>query len=269
MWKQGITCAVTLSFDFDGEALWLGGFKLDHPLFLSRGEFGARVGMPRILRLLDKYAIKATFFVPGYTVESHTDLVATAHERGHEIAHHGYLHENPQRMELEEEKEVIEKGIAAIQRVTGEAPRGYRVPAGLFSPRTLQLLVDYGFLYDSSFMNSDMPYMLKVEGKGRELVELPFQWELDDFPHFFFNIRPQYVGLSAPSKVYEIWAEEFDACYEEGGYFGVVMHPQVIGHRHRIRMVEKLINHMLGRPGVWFARLGDVASYWQERQDKG
>lgn len=264
MWKDGSRCAVALSVDFDAETLWLGSFGVDHIGLVCRGEFGARAGLPRILRLFAELDIKATFFIPGLVIERYPDLVAQIHEQGHEIGHHGYMHENPRRMEFDQEKEVIEKGIAAIQRITGRSPVGYRIPTGLYGQNTLKLLVDYGFLYDSSLMGHDSPYMLKVEGAVRELVELPFHWEMDDFPHFFFNIRPFYVGLSSPSKVYEIWADEFDVCYQEGGYYTLTMHPQVIGHRHRMKMLERLLKHIQEYSGVWFARYGEVATYWQQ-----
>jgi peptidoglycan/xylan/chitin deacetylase (PgdA/CDA1 family) len=259
MWSDGVKCAVALSFDFDAETLWTGNFKMDHPTILARGEFGARVGVGRILRVLNKYDVKATFFVPGWTADKYPEQLAAIHEGGHELAHHGYLHENPSKLSLEQEKEVMEKGIESLKRVSGEAPAGYRTPTGVHSPNTMQLLVDYGFIYESSLMASDGPYMLPVEGRERSLVELPMMWELDDVPHFFFNIRPYYVGMSAPSKVLEIWKDEFDVCYEEGGFLGTIMHPQVSGQRHRVRMLERFIQYMMEKPGVWFARHVDVA----------
>lgn len=258
-WKDGSRCAVALSFDFDAETLWMGAFNLHHPTILARGVFGANVGVWRILRVLEKYGVKATFFVPGWVADKYPEQLAAIHEGGHELGHHGYLHENPSKFALPEEREILEKGIGSLKKVSGEAPRGYRTPTGVHSPNTLPLLVDCGFIYESSMMASDGPYMLPVEGRDKKLVELPIIWELDDVPHFFFNIRPYYVGMSSPYKVLEIWKDEFDVCYEEGGYLGVIMHPQVTGLRHRVRMLERFIQYMFEKPGVWFARHIDVA----------
>ncbi len=259
MWTDDKRCAVALSFDFDAETLWMGSFKQDHPTILARGVFGARVGVNRILGVLNKYGVKATFFVPGWTADKYPEQLAAIHESGHELAHHGYLHENPSKLTIEQEKEVMERGIESLKKVSGSSPVGYRTPTGVHSPNTLPMLVDNGFIYESSLMASDGPYMLSVEGRDRSLVELPIIWELDDVPHFFFNIRPYYVGLSSPTKVLEIWKDEFDVCYEEGGYLGVIMHPQVTGQRHRARMLERFIQYMMEKPGVWFARHIDVA----------
>ena len=264
MWKDGIRCAVALSFDFDAETLWMSSFKADHPTILARGEFGANVGVERILRVLSKYDVKTTFFVPGWTADKYPEQMAAIHEGGHELGHHGYLHENPNKLSLEQEKEMIEKGMESLKKVSGVDPRGYRTPTGVHSENTLPLLVDYGFIYESSLMASDAPYMVPVEGRDKQLVELPIVWELDDFPHFFFNIRPYYVGLSSPSKVLEIWTDDFDVCYEEGGFFGVIMHPQITGQRHRVRMLERFIQYMMEKPGVWFAPHLDIATHLLE-----
>lgn len=262
MWPNNCRCAVGFSFDFDAESLWLGSFRQEHPVILSRGEYGARVGIGRILNLLNKYDLKATFFVPGLTAEMHPDKVEAIHAAGHEIGHHGYRHENTHHLDLENEQAILDKGIECLKKITGQVPKGYRTPAGLPGPNTFRLLVDLDFIYDSSMMAQDEPYLYTVEGRGRQLLEIPFHWELDDFPHFAFNTRPYYSGLSAPSKVYEIWADEFDVCYQEGGYFGLTMHPQVMGKRHRMKLLEKLILHMLDYPGVWFAQHIEIANWW-------
>ncbi len=262
MWPEGYRCAVGFSFDFDAESLWIGSFKQEHPVVLSRGEYGARVGVVRLLNLLNKYNIKATFFVPGLTAEMHLDKVTAIHEAGHEIGHHGYRHENMHHMDLERELAIFHKGIECLKKITGAVPKGFRTPAGLPGAHAHQIMVDLGFVYDSSMMAQDEPYYFKVEGREKQLLEIPFHWELDDFPHFTFNTKPYYSGLSAPSKVYEIWADEFDMCYQEGGYFGLTMHPQVMGRRHRVKLLEKLILHIMEFPNVWFARHIDIANWW-------
>ena len=264
-------CTVCLSFDFDAISGWL--FRGEtSPTSISRGEFGARVGIYRVLDLLTQHQIPATFFIPGHTCDTfpaETKLVAAA---GYEIGHHGYCHEVPNTLTRDAEEAILERGIAAIQRICGKAPTGYRSPSWDLSPHSLDLLLAHGFRYDSSLMADDFtPYLCRSGDAGDAdgpyrfgqpvpLVELPVSWMLDDFPAFEWNAR-RGSGLAAPSHVEEIWREEFDFMYERvpGGVFNLTMHPQVIGRAHRIRMLDRLVRHMRGRPGVRFAMLGEVA----------
>jgi peptidoglycan/xylan/chitin deacetylase (PgdA/CDA1 family) len=268
VWNNGQKCGVCLCFDFDAESLWV-AVKPTRPTLLSRGEYGARVGVPRILSLLDKYHIRATFFVPADTARRHTELVKEIHARGHEIGHHGDMHESPVNLELDEERKVLDIGLETLEKVTGERPRGYRSPAWELSPNSIRLFQEYGFLYDSSMMGDDFQlYVLEANGKETDVVEIPVSWELDDAPHFLFNFSPRYlVGLSSPSKVYEIWAAEFDGAYTNEGVFTLTMHPQVIGRYHRLQMLERLIRYMAGRPDVWFATCTEVATDWLKRRN--
>lgn len=264
MWTNGKQCAVALSFDFDAESLWA-TFNLTSPTFMSRGNYGAKVGIPRILQLLDKYDIRATFFVPADTARRHQEAVKEIHARGHEIGHHGDLHESPAKLEHAEEKRVLEVGLDTLEKLVGERPQGYRSPAWDLSQNSAQLLEEYGFLYDSSLMGDDFHlYPLKAGERETRVVELPVAWELDDAPHFLFNFFPVYlVGLSAPSKVYEIWASEFDGAYANNGVYVLTMHPQIIGRWHRMVMLERLIQYIAGHAGVWFARCADIVTDWQ------
>lgn len=261
MWKDNKRCAVGLSFDFDAESLWINMYKHEYPAVLARGEYGARAGLPRILKILKRHDVQATFFVPGYTAEKYPHLIRQIHEDGHELSHHGYLHENPARFSLEEEREIIQKGIDRIKAASGATPVGYRLPGGVHSPNTLELLLEHGFVYESSMVADDLPYMLKVGDKGKRMLEIPFSWELDDAPHFMFIPKPYQTGMSSQSKVYEIWAAEFEVCYQEGGYYGLTCHPQIIGRRHRAQMFDKLIAYIKSFPDVWIARHIDIANH--------
>lgn len=268
MWNNGQKCGVVLCFDFDAESMWAAA-SLTNPALLSRGEYGARVGVPRILSLLDKYGIRATFFVPADTARRHPELVKEIHARGHEIGHHGDVHESPLKLELDEEKRILDTGFETLEKVTGERPRGYRSPGWELSPNSIRLFHEYGFLYDSSMMGDDFQlYLIRDNGKETDVVEIPVSWELDDAAHFLFNFRPGYfVGLSAPSKVYEIWATEFDGAYANEGAFTLTMHPQVIGRYHRLLMLERLIRYIAGHAGVWFATCTEVATDWLKQQN--
>jgi peptidoglycan/xylan/chitin deacetylase (PgdA/CDA1 family) len=259
-----------LSFDFDALSVW---FSYPHttPAMLSRGEYGARVGVPRVLDLLERHAFPATFFIPGHTLESFPQAVEAILRAGHEVAHHSYAHIDPSQQTADEERRDMERALRALEAI-GITPLGYRSPSGDVSPATLGLLEEYRFLYDSSLMADDFrPYHPRVGDQvtqqtplapGREsyLWELPFCFEFDDWVHFQFNFNPYRNGTSAPSKVLEIWTGDLDWMHHnvDGGILTVAMHPQVIGRAHRIAMLEQFIEHCLALGDVRFERMGDV-----------
>jgi peptidoglycan-N-acetylglucosamine deacetylase len=265
---------VCLTFDFDAISLWIGPFGATSPSMISRGEFGV-IGCERILRLLDARGLPATFFVTGHTADTYPDSVRAIKHAGHEIGHHGYLHENPVQLSREEEEAVLHKGFEALERAAGARPVGYRSPSWDNSPNTIELLLAHGFRYESSLMGNDfLPYLCRVGdvahkdrayefGEEVDLVEIPVTWILDDFPHFEYVSSPRGVrpGLSAPSKVEEIWRGDFDYMYREidGGVYNLTMHPQVIGRGHRMLMLERLIDYFQGHDGVRFTTLSQVA----------
>src|SRR4051794_2858134 len=265
---------VCLTFDFDALCIWLGPRGATSPSAISRGEF-AVVGVDRLLKTLGRRIIPATFFIPGHTIETYPDTVQRIMAAGHEIGHHGYLHENPIGLTRDEEKRVIERGLEVIQRICGLKPAGYRSPAWDNSPHTTELLLEYGFEYESSLMAHDFqPYWCRVGdnpvtdgpyvfGGPVDLVEMPVSWVLDDFPHFEFVKSGDnlYPGLSAGSKVEEIWREEFTFMLREepGGVFNLTCHPEIIGRGHRILTLERLIDHMAGVAGIEFTTLGAAA----------
>lgn len=267
--------AVALTFDFDAESYWLYLTRGEAPSAVSRGTYGAREGVPRILRLLDKYGLPATFFVPGYTADQHPDLVRAIVDADHEIGHHGYLHEPPNLLTPEEERRMVERGLESLDRVVGKKPLGFRSPSAELSRSTLGLLAEYGFEYDSSQFGADRPYWVEDNGQRLNLVEVPMAVELTDSCHFMFLVAPgapiALPGLSAPSKVEEIWRGDFDGAYEEGddACYVLTMHPWIIGRYHRMQMVERLVRHMLEHDGVWFARMGEIASYFRRKGDAG
>ncbi|MEA2594526.1 MAG: peptidoglycan-N-acetylglucosamine deacetylase [Thermomicrobiales bacterium] len=266
---------VSLTFDFDAISIWIGPFAATSPSMISRGEFGV-VGVERILQLLEQRGIRATFFVTGHTAETYPESLRAIVAAGHEVGHHGYLHENPCALESRErEEQVLLRGLEALDKVAGVRPVGYRSPAWDNSPYTIELLLKHGFRYESSLMGKDFephwcrlgdviqadgPYLF---GQPVDLVELPVSWILDDWPHFEYlslggRISP---GLSAPSKVEEIWRGEFDFMYRDvpGGLYTLTMHPQVIGRGHRLLMLERLVDYMAGHEEVRFTTLGEAA----------
>jgi peptidoglycan/xylan/chitin deacetylase (PgdA/CDA1 family) len=265
--------AVCLTFDFDALSVWLGGYPRVTPAMLSRGEYGARVAVPRILDLLVEHGIPATFFIPGHTAESFPDVVESILSAGHEVGHHSYGHQDPSTQTADAERRDLERSLAVLERFIGHRPLGFRSPSWDYSEATLPLLLEYGFLYDSSLFAEDFhPYHPRLGdqagveeplqiGEEVDIWEFPVDFSLDDWPHFTFNFDPLRVGLSAPSKVLEIWAGDFDYLveHEDSGVLTITMHPQVIARGHRIAMLERFIEHVLPNPWARFARMGDVA----------
>lgn len=259
-WPQGARVAVALSFDFDNETPALRDNQTS-PGVLSQGEYGARAALPRVLALLERYRVPASFFVPAVSARLHPESVKQIVAAGHEVGLHGWIHERNSLLGEADERELMARAMAALAEITGRRPVGVRTPSWDFSPNTAGLVKELGLLYDSSLMADDSPYELLVEGEPTGIVELPVEWILDDYPYFgmdrFSAIRPH----SPPSHVLEIWQAEFDRAYEEGGLFVLTMHPHVIGHRSRMAMLERLVQHMRSRSGVWFATHEQVARY--------
>jgi peptidoglycan/xylan/chitin deacetylase (PgdA/CDA1 family) len=264
-----------LSFDFDALSLWIGTFESENPSMLSRGEFGA-VSIPRILELLASHDARATFFIPGHTLFAYPATARAIAEAGHEIAHHGWVHESPSRFDLAGERSNLERGLEAIDSVLGVRPRGYRSPAGELTRHTVQLLLDYDFAYDSSCLGTDFyPYYLRtgdvasptepyIFGETCELVEAPFSWSLSDFSRFEF-VWGRNPGFSAPSAVEEIWRGEFEYAYRDfpGGVYILTLHPQVIGRGHRMLMFEKLLDTIRAQSDVVFEPIVDYVDRWK------
>lgn len=262
---------ICLSFDFDAMSVWF-GYKNVTPAMLYRGEYGARVGVPRVLELLKRHNVLATFFIPGHTIDSFPEAVEAIWKAGHEISHHSYAHVDPSEQTPAEERQDMERALRTLERI-GVKPLGFRSPSADFSSVTLSLIEEHGFLYDSSLMADDFrPYHPRlgdqvtqqsplVKGKEAHVWELPMCFEFDDWVHFQFNFNPYRNGTSAPSKVLEIWKTEFDWMHANvgGGILTVTMHPQVIGRAHRLVMLEQFITHCSNFGDVKFERMGDVA----------
>jgi peptidoglycan/xylan/chitin deacetylase (PgdA/CDA1 family) len=263
-WKHGARCAVMLSFDVDGETLWMARDPrlAERPLHMSMGAYGPKTGMPRILKLMDDYQLKIGFFIPGWIVEHYPDMCREVLRRGHEIGHHGYLHEKPYFLSgPEEEEALLLKALDVFKTVLNYTPRGSRTPSCDPSKWTMGLLRKHGFVYHSNLMDQDLPYRHKTA--HGELVELPTSWVNDDFIYFGFSANPPIGnGVWSQEDVYEIWREEFEGAYAEGGFFNLMFHPQVMGRPSRMRMLERLIKHMREKKDVWFAQPLELAEYW-------
>jgi peptidoglycan/xylan/chitin deacetylase (PgdA/CDA1 family) len=250
-----------LTFDLDAETMWTGRDPANakRPILMSQGAYGWKVGMPRVLNLLERYEIKATFFIPGEVAERHPALVREVVDRGHEVAHHSYSHRWIVSLTPEEEREEMQKGMDILTSLAGTRPRGWRSPAAEFSAITLGLIKEYGFDYSSNFFDDDSPYLLEIDGQMTDIVELPFRWVLDDAPFFQYSITLPGRTLQAPSAVLEAWKSEFDVLYAEDRMMMVGMHPEIIGQPSRIKVLEGLIEYALSHKDVWIHRCDEVS----------
>ena len=259
-WPGGARCAVALSFDSDHETNELrdGGKSIGR---MSWGQYGNRVGVPRILKLLQRSAVPATFFVPAVTALLYPDEQRRVIAEGHEIGLHGWIHELNSVLPEKDERELHLRASDTLTEITGVRPVGMRTPSWDFSPATLAIQREMGLLYDSSLMADDDPYELDQDGEPTGIVELPVEWIRDDAVYFNMNRFQALRPYTAPTTVLDIFRREFDQAWAEGGLFVLTMHPHVIGYRSRIFILEELIRHMQAQTGVWFATHRDVAQH--------
>ena len=254
---------VCLTFDFDTMAAWMGSFQARTPGILSRGEFGGRVGIYRILDVLARYEIPGTFFIPGYTADSFPDAVREIAAQGHEIGHHGYLHEQMKGIDAATEARYLDRGLEALDRVAGLRPVGYRAPWWETNWHTPRLLSERGFLYDSSLLDGDIPYRFAVEpGSADTLIEIPVDWALDDWEQY--ACYPGVMGsgiIESPAKVLEMWGLEAEAHHLEGGCFVLTNHPFISGRPSKAVALERLIEKVRNMDGMWVTTLGEIAAH--------
>ena len=263
-WPNGARAAVAISFDSDHEASALRNNERS-PGKLSQGEYGVRRSVPRIIELLRKHQVPATFFVPAVVALLHPDQQRECAAAGHEIGIHGWIHERNSELERDDEGRLMLQALDTLEEITGRRPVGIRTPSWDFSPNTLSLIRELGLIYDSSLMADDDPYELLENGEPTGVVELPVEWIRDDFPYFNMDRASGLRPYTPPSGVFEVFQAEFDGTYEERGLFVLTMHPHVIGHRSRIRMLDRLIEYIRGHDDVWFATHEDIARYCLEQ----
>lgn len=265
-WPNGARCAVAITFDVDAEALYL--FHKENetrPKTLSMGTYGPLRGVPRILDLLDRQGIRATFFIPGWTMDNWPEQTREIARRGHEIAAHAYLHEQFNTLSPDEQRAVHRRSQETAERIIGRRMVGVR-PPGEYTPETLGIVREMGFLYDANLRGDDRPYRVKIDGHTTDLIEIPGHWELDDAPYFLFAAGTGYAPLriQSPLAAYEAWTREFDGYYREGLCYVLMTHPQIIGKPGRAILLEQVIEHIKQHDDVWFATCEEIARWWLE-----
>ena len=248
-----------LSFDVDNETVTI-RYGETSVGALSMGQYGARVGLGRIVALLDARRIPASFFIPSVSLALHPEMGPLIARSGrHEFAVHGWVHEMNATLPDSVERALLRRAVDDLTRMTGQRPVGYRAPSWNFSPNTLSILRDMGFRYESSLMADERPYELNQQGVPTGIVEIPVEWILDDAPLF----DPRGERYSPPREVAQVWMDEFDRAYAEGTMFTLTLHPHISGHRSRIVALELLLDHIKAKAGddAWYATHAAAAEY--------
>lgn len=271
VWPDGARCAVLLTFDFDADLIWrdMDPTSKDRPKTLSVGEYGARRGVKRVLDVLEREQIRASFMVPGDNAVRYPEQVAAMAAGDHEVGNHGYHHENFGLLDRDSQRDLLQRANDEIEKVTGTRPKGFRTPAGDMTADTPELLEELGFTWSSCTRGDDRPYFVEIGGEATKMVEIPAHWELDDFPYFMFNYQPPFPAgqgrIASYSDVLDTWRGEFDAYYDLGLCYTIMFHPQTIGTPGRIGLLEELIAHIRSNPRVWFATGSEMAAWWNEQ----
>ena len=283
---------VAFGVHVDAVAGWIGSYGgEDSPTDISRGMFAGEVGVPRLLKLFEKYGIKTTWFTPGHSMETFPGQMKEVAAAGHEIGLHGYTHENPIAMTPEQEEAILDKSIELATKLAGRAPRGYIAPWWELSPATVDLLLQRGITYDHSLMHHDfLPYYVRLGdswtkidytkhprewmqplargNRVTDLVEIPASWHLDDLPPMMFiKAAPNSFGWANPRDLEVMWRDQFDWVYREMDYavYTVAIHPDISGRPHVLLMLERLFDHIMNHPGARFCTYEAMADDFRRR----
>jgi peptidoglycan/xylan/chitin deacetylase (PgdA/CDA1 family) len=270
-WPAGRRCCVSIHIHVDGQTVWraLGMEKL---VYISNGEYGPRTAVWRILDLLARHDIKASFFVPGWIAENYPHLVRAIVEGGHEVGHHSYSHtladmgltEDGRWDKAIEERE-FDRALNALQKLAGQEIRGYVPPGGELSPHSIEIMLSRGIQYQAQCAADDIPYYWEIDGEPCGLLEVPTHWSIDDAPQFLYTLIPQQGFIKGPDEVFGMWRADFEAYHHYGRCLVFQVHPQWIGRPARLRMFERLIAHIKSFDDVWWATGREINDYWRER----
>ncbi len=271
IWPNGAKCAAAITFDMDADSLiHISRPKDGHDRLypISMGRYGPLVAVPRILETYRRLELKQSFFIPGWCLEQYPQTVEAILGGGHEVGHHGYLHEDPTEHGAAEQRYWFEKTLTVHERICGSRPKGYRAPVYNVTQAVIDLLIEHDFAYDSSLMGDDLPY--RLDTKKGSIVELPVHWGTDDWPPFAHYGEIGYMmPVKGPSEGLAPFWEEFEAQYEAGGFWIGIWHPFLTGRLARWRKVEKWLEDILSRGDVWFAPLHEIAAHVESEAEAG
>lgn len=262
-WPNGARCAVAFSFDVDADSV----VHINHPErvneelhALTYMRYDPLVAVPRLVDLFNDAGVPVSYFVPGWVIERYPAAVECIAAADNEVAHHGYLHESPNQQTEAEERRALTQGIEIIEQATGRRPVGYRAPYYGISQRTLDLLIEAQFEYDSSLFADDVP--LIFDNRKGTLVELPVPASVDDYNQYVSARAFDYLmKVSSPQSAMEVFRAEFDVMWEYGGLWVSVWHPAVSGRLSRAHAIKGLVEYMQDKGDVWFATHAQIAAH--------
>ncbi|MCB1378178.1 MAG: polysaccharide deacetylase family protein [Alphaproteobacteria bacterium] len=262
-WPDGARCACAITFDMDADSL----IHVSRPhdshdrLYpITMGRYGPTVAIPRILETYRRFGLKQSFFIPSWCIETYPDAVEAILKDGHEIGQHGYIHEDPIETRGEAQAAAFARALDVHMKHIGRKPRGYRAPVYNITQQVIDLLVANGFVYDSSLMADDIPYLMKTP--VGDVWEAPVHWGTDDWPPFAHYAEIDYLmPVKAPSEGLRAFWEEFEAAYEAGGFWMGIWHPFLTGRLARWRQVEHWLEETLKTKKVWFAPLEEIIAH--------
>jgi peptidoglycan/xylan/chitin deacetylase (PgdA/CDA1 family) len=264
-WPNGARCAAAITFDLDVDSILHIAKPDTADTFVSTQSllrYGAAIAIPRICRVYRDLGLRQTFFVPGWCVERYPAAAEAILAGGHELGHHGYLHESPNRLSADDERYWFERALDSYDRILGMRPVGFRAPLNEFSKHSLPLLLEAGIRYDSSLMGDDVPYLIAPPDRDDTILEIPQFIAMDDWPHFMHNWDLEYqMPISAPQRARDAFLAEFDAAWENGGLWMTVWHPFLTGRPSRIKMLIEMVEYMQKKGGVWFATLAEIDAH--------
>ena len=266
-WPNNKRIAILMAFDVDAECLWTqrGDGNRDHITNLSRGTYGPKTAVPRILKMLDDHDIKVTFYVPAWVAEQHTEIIREIHRRGHEIAFHGYEHEEKGGVNRAEEEATMEKSEKILKELIGVTPVGHRGPGGVIYDYSIEMFYKRGYLYSSNWRDVDGPFFHQIGGKDAPFVEFPKDSLYDDGFYMTTFTEPMRESMKTPPEAIRMMKAEFDGLAAEGGrMITFVFHPQLSGHPGRCKVLSEFIGYMKAR-GAWFTRSDEAARYLIEQ----
>jgi peptidoglycan/xylan/chitin deacetylase (PgdA/CDA1 family) len=268
-WPRGARCCVSVHVHVDAQTIWR-ALNREKLVYVSVGEFGARTGVWRVLDVLERHGIPASFFVPGWTAAAYPDIVREINRSGHEVGHHSYTHtmadmglrpDGTWDREIEERE--FDRALLLLRDLSGQPIHGYVPPGGELSPHTIEILVSRGIRYQAQCSADDIPYWWYVDGQPCGLLEVPTHWSIDDAPQFLYTLIPQEGLLKSAAEVYRMWRDDFDAFHYYGRCMVLQVHPQWIGRPARIRMLDRLLGEIKAQGDVWFATGDQIDSYWR------
>lgn len=264
-WPQNKVCAAMISVNLDAEffaKIYYPDVEVEEGDILRLGRTGIRFGLPHLLEVLDRYQLKATFFIPGQVAKRYPDAVRAIAAHGHEIGCHGNHHEILAHMTGDEQRALLTEARDILQETTGQTPVGFRMPEGEITEETLSIAKSLGFTYSSSLSDDDVPYIRQPAG----IVELPVHWELFDLPYFVFTFDPPIPpGQARSARMDDVlanWKTELEGARKWGTLFNLQLDPQATGEQGRVFMLEELIKEMQKNDDVWIATGQEIASYY-------